>query len=293
MSIRPIARLLIRKRCRSAALAMGALRDPVALSRLELHRLAARAFDRDPAAARASPVERIRSLNATGRAGEALDVARTLAPRPEHDLALSFSAFDPALALTKYAGSDASLRAALMLAAGREDDARRALETAPGPQAAFLRASLDRHHAARAAPCWREGFGAWSLSPPEPVDPALPVSVTNARAEAAPAVDGPLISVIMPSRNASRWVAGAVRSVLDQSWRNLEFLFVDDASTDDNADRALATADGDPRFILIRQSERGGAYTARNAALARARGRWVAVQDSDEWAHPDRLTRQV
>ena len=105
--------------------------DPVALSRLELHRLAARTFDRDPDAARAFPVERIRSLTATGRAGEALDLARTLAPRPEHDLALALSAFDPALALTKYAGPDASLRAALKLAAGREDDARRALETLP------------------------------------------------------------------------------------------------------------------------------------------------------------------
>ena len=289
----PIARLLIRQRRRSAALALGAMGDPVALSRLELHRLAARAFDRDPDAARAFPVERIRALTATGRAGEALDFARTLAPRPEHDLALALSAFDPALALTKYAGSDASLRAALMLAAGREDDARHALETASGPQAAFLRASLDRHDPARATPAWRDGFAAWDLSPPEAVDPAFPVSVVNARAEASAAVDGPLISVIMPSRNASRWVAAAVRSVLDQSWRNLEFLFVDDASTDDNAGQALAAADGDPRFVLIRQSERGGAYTARNAALARAKGHWVAVQDSDEWAHPDRLARQV
>ena len=92
----PIARLLIRQRRRSAALALGAMGDPVALSRLELHRLAARAFDRDPDAARAFPVERIRSLTATGRAGEALDFARTLAPRPEHDLALALSAFDPA-----------------------------------------------------------------------------------------------------------------------------------------------------------------------------------------------------
>lgn len=289
----PIARFLIRQRRRSAALAVGAMSDPVALSRLELHRLAARAFHRDPAAARAFPVERIRSLTATGRAGEALDFARTVAPRPEHDLALALSAFDPALALTKYAGRDASLRAALKLASGREDDARRALETASGPQAAFLRASLDRHDPAKAAPGWREGFAAWGLSPPEAVDPAAPVSVINARAEAAASVNGPLISVIMPSRNASRWVAAAVRSVLDQSWRNLELLFVDDASTDDNAARALSAADGDPRFILIGRTERGGAYGARNAALAHAQGHWVAIQDSDEWAHPDRLARQV
>lgn len=272
---------------------MGALRDPVALSRLELHRLAARALDRDPDAARAFPVERIRSLTATGRAGEALDFARTLAPRPEHDLALALSAFDPALALTKYAGPDGSLRAALMLAAGREDDARRVLDTTLGPQAGFLCASLDRRDPVKAHLAWYEGFSDWSLSPPEAIDPALPVSVTNARAEASTVVDGPLISVIMPSRNASRWVASAVRSVLDQSWRNLEFLFVDDASTDDTAERASAAADGDPRFVLIRQPQRGGAYAARNAALARANGHWVAVQDSDEWAHPDRLARQA
>lgn len=272
---------------------MGALRDPVALSRLELHRLAARAFDRDPDAARAFPVEYIRALTATGRAGQAIAFARTLPARPGHDLALALSAFEPDLALGKYEGPDASLRAALMLAAGREDDARRALEAAIGPQAAFLRASLDRHEPERAAPGWRDGFAAFDLSPPRPVDPATPVSVTNACADASSAGDGPLVSVIMPSRNASRWVASSVRSVLDQSWRNLEFLFVDDASTDDNAQRALEAANGDPRFVLLRQSGRGGAYAARNAALARAKGHWVAVQDSDEWAHPDRLARQI
>lgn len=289
----PIARFLIRRRRRSAALAGGSMRDPVALSRLELHRLAARAFHRDPAAARAYPVEHIRSLTAAGRAGEALDFARTVAPRAEHDLALALSAFDPALALIKYAGPDASLRAALKLAAGREDDARRTLESASGPQAAFVRASLDRHDRRKAAAAWREGFAVWGLSPPEPVDPATPVSVVNARADASPTEDGPLISVIMPSRNASRWVAAAVRSVLDQGWRNLELLFVDDASTDDTAQRALVAANGDPRFILIRRAERGGAYAARNAALVQAKGRWIAIQDSDEWAHPDRLARQV
>src|SRR5690606_15046546 len=107
--------------------------------------------------------------------------------RAEHDLALALSAFDPAMALTKYAGPDASLRAALKLAAGREDDARRALDTALGPQAGFLCASLDRHDPARAHLAWYEGFGAWSLSPPEALDPALPVSVVNARAQASPA----------------------------------------------------------------------------------------------------------
>lgn len=288
-----IARFLIRRRRRSAALALGAMNDPVALARLELHRLAARAFDRDPDAARAFPVERIRSLTATGRVDEALDFARTVAPRPEHDLALALAAFDPAMALTKYAGQDASLRAALKAAAGREDDARRAAETSDSPQARLLLASLDRHDPARAVDHWRSGFAAWGLTPPEPLDSARPVSVVNARAAAAAVSDGPLISVIMPSRNAGRWVAAAVRSVLDQSWRNLELLFVDDASTDDTAARALAAADGDPRFVLIRQAERSGAYGARNAALGQARGHWIAIQDSDEWAHPGRLARQA
>ena len=289
----PIARFLIRQRRRSAALAVGAMRDPVALSRLEMHRLASRGFDRDPAAVRAFPVERIRSLAAAGRVEEALAFARGVAPRAERDLALALAAFDPAKALTKYAGPDASLRAALKAAAGRHDDARAAAAASDSPQAHFLLASLDRHDPARAADHWRAGFAAWGLAPPEPLDPARPVSVVNARAEAAAVSDGPLISVIMPSRNAGPWVTAAVRSVLDQSWRNLELLFVDDASTDDTAERALAAANGDPRFILIRRPERSGAYGARNAALAQARGRWAAIQDSDEWAHPDRLARQA
>lgn len=289
----PIARFLIRRRRRSAALAMGAMADPVALSRLELHRLAARAFDRDAAAARAFPVERIRSLTATGRVDEALAFAGTVGPRPERDLALALAAFDPARALTKYAGADVAMRAALKAAAGREDDARAAAASSEDPQARLLLASLDRHDGARAAEHWRAGFAPWGLSPPEAPDPSRPISVTNASAAASETVDGPLISVIMPSRNAGVWVEAAVRSVLAQSWRNLELLFVDDASTDDTARRAEAAADGDPRFILIRRSARSGAYGARNAALERARGHWIAIQDSDEWAHPDRLARQA
>lgn len=289
----PLARFLVRQRRRSAALAVGAMGDPVALSRLEMHRLATRAFDRDPGAARAFPVERIRSLTAAGRVGEALEFAKSVAPRPERDLALALAAFDPAKALTKYAGPDASLRAALKAAAGRHDDARAAAAASDSPQARFLLASLDRHDPARAADHWRAGFAAWGLTPPEALDPARPVSIVNARAVAAAVPGGPLISVIMPSRNAERWVAAAVRSVLDQSWRDLELLFVDDASTDDTAERAVKAAGGDPRFILIRRPERGGAYGARNAALEQARGHWVAIQDSDEWAHPDRLARQA
>ncbi len=84
----------------------------------------------------------------------------------------------------------------------------------------------------------------------------------------------------------------AVRSVLDQTWRELELLIVDDASTTggDLLDQAAAL---DPRVRVLRARSNAGTYSARNLALEHARGRYVTFQDSDDWTHPRRIEVQV
>jgi hypothetical protein len=288
---------LIRSRRRALALRLGGLTDAVVLARLELHRLAARQFGRDPVLAARHPIDAIRSFAASGRPDRALAIARAadpgFGPGKGLALALAVAPLDPALALSLYEGPRVGLKASLLLAQGRTDEAlAMAAEDADG-DSRFLEAHAHRADPERAALAWAAGFDAHGLTPPRPIDASRPVTVINAQAKAGARVDGPLISVIMPSRNAGAWVQSAVRSVLAQSWRNLEFLFVDDASDDDTARLATEAAAGDPRFILISRPERGGAYRARNAGLAQARGHWIAFQDSDEWAHPERLARQV
>jgi GT2 family glycosyltransferase len=97
----------------------------------------------------------------------------------------------------------------------------------------------------------------------------------------------PTVSVIMPCFNAGPYIEEAVRSALDQTFRDNELIVVDDGSTDDSGDTlaALQHEYGD-RLVLLR-AEHSGPYRARNAGLARARGDWVAFLDADDWWEPD------
>jgi len=106
-------------------------------------------------------------------------------------------------------------------------------------------------------------------------------------------VAGPCVSVVMANYNGARHLAAAVRSVLDQSLGDLELILADDASNDDSVAVAGEAAAGDPRLKIVAMGENGGPGAARNRALAVARGRWIAVVDSDDLMAPDRLERMV
>lgn len=103
----------------------------------------------------------------------------------------------------------------------------------------------------------------------------------------------PRVSVIIAGHQAARFIDGAVRSALGQTLQNIEVIVVDDASTDDTASAAVRAANGDPRLRTLTLPRNGGPSAARNAGLAAARGDWIAVLDSDDAMHPDRLERLV
>jgi hypothetical protein len=107
-------------------------------------------------------------------------------------------------------------------------------------------------------------------------------------------VDEPqTISVIVTSFRPDEGLITAVRSILEQSWRNVEVIIVDDASPPEfDAVLARAVALGS-RIRLVRQPANLGTYEARNAGLDAAEGEFVAFQDSDDWSHPRRLELQV
>lgn len=104
-----------------------------------------------------------------------------------------------------------------------------------------------------------------------------------------PVRDGPLVSVLMPVFNAGRHVEKAVRSILEQSWRNLELIIIDDCSTDSTAETLAGLAREDPRITLQRNACNVGPYVSKNIASNLARGRWITGQDADDWAHPGRI----
>ncbi len=100
----------------------------------------------------------------------------------------------------------------------------------------------------------------------------------------------PLVSVIMPSFNHEDFVETAVRSVLDQSLRDLELIAVDDASTDGTLARLSDIRDPRLRVVPLRSNREAH---GRNLALQHARGRYVAFQNSDDVWTPDKLERQI
>lgn len=99
------------------------------------------------------------------------------------------------------------------------------------------------------------------------------------------------VSVILPVYNRSASLADSMRSVLDQSYRDLELLVVDDASTEDL--RPIVEGVGDARVRYIRRERNGGASAARNTGLAAATGQFIAFQDSDDLWLPNKLQMQM
>ena len=103
---------------------------------------------------------------------------------------------------------------------------------------------------------------------------------------------GELVSVVMPVHDPGPSLVTSVRSVLSQSWADLEVLLCDDASS--TGDDVLEHCAGlDPRVRLLRAPRNGGTYAARNLGLAHARGRYLTFQDDDDFAHPQRLEWEV
>jgi glycosyltransferase involved in cell wall biosynthesis len=106
----------------------------------------------------------------------------------------------------------------------------------------------------------------------------------------APARSEALVSVIVPVYQGERVIGGAVRSALAQSHRNLEVIVVDDGSRDRTLE-VLAAID-DPRLTVVEQSN-SGAAAARNAALVRARGAYVAFLDADDRWFPEKIAIEL
>ena len=99
------------------------------------------------------------------------------------------------------------------------------------------------------------------------------------------------ISVVMPAHNVERYIARAIRSVLNQSYRNFELIVVDDGSTDGTTD--VVRQFSDSRIQLIRNDTNLGQPYARNRGLARASGEYYACMDADDECLANRFASQV
>ena len=96
----------------------------------------------------------------------------------------------------------------------------------------------------------------------------------------------PAVSVIIPVRNASGCIKACLEALRKQTLENLEFIFVDDASSDSSCAIISKAAQRDSRIILLQQRQQGGPGVARNRGIEAARGKYIGFVDADDAVNP-------
>ena len=102
-----------------------------------------------------------------------------------------------------------------------------------------------------------------------------------------------LVSIIMPSYNASRFIAESINSVLLQTYSDWELLIVDDCSRDNSVEIARKFVDIDERVKIFPLEQNVGAAAARNVAIEQAKGQYIAFLDSDDVWNDNKLKKQL
>lgn len=102
----------------------------------------------------------------------------------------------------------------------------------------------------------------------------------------------PRVSVLLPVRNASPWLASSIASLRRQSYRGFEIVAVDDGSTDGSGDLLESLAASEPRLRVIRR-EHAGLPETLQTAFANAHGDLLMRHDADDLSHRERLAAQV
>lgn len=103
--------------------------------------------------------------------------------------------------------------------------------------------------------------------------------------------NAPLVSVVMPTYNGQEFIAEAIQSILDQTFRDFEFIIIDDGSTDSTA--GIVASFQDKRIVYIKKKENSGIANSLNQGIQKARGKYIARMDDDDVSLPQRLEKQI
>ncbi|WP_455287331.1 glycosyltransferase family 2 protein [Cupriavidus necator] len=246
------------------------------------------------------------SLAACGHSAEAEQCCREILHREDcvqqlPVLATAMAPYLPELSL-ELLEADATaipLKAALLLRTGHLDFAASFLKRAfadgnPHPELHLYMSNATKEGASSQLErlnAYLASFDVPSLALRSIDNPPSPANLKVA--EPVADVYGPLVSVLMTTFETGERAGVAIASVLEQSYRNLELIVVDDASRDGTPDIIRAWARRDRRVQFIQLDRNGGTYLAKNIGLAHAKGTFVTCHDSDDWSHPSKIERQV
>lgn len=103
--------------------------------------------------------------------------------------------------------------------------------------------------------------------------------------------DPPMVSVVITCYNNQTTILKAIQSVIDQTYKNLQIIVVDDCSTDQSRD--VVSSVSDPRFKLISLPKNGGVSSTRNMGYRNATGAFITQLDGDDFLHPEKIKNEV
>ena len=262
-------------------------------------------------------IEQLKALNATEAGGSVRALAELALARcyaSTSDYAAAQRELEQAKTLT--GEDDWSLDRRLLdiftlAKLGRAQEAERALRDALSslgelPEICLLGANMvwlgestgiDQSEIDRRRLAWiNKPFIAAGLTPIKIAEAERPLTFDNLVTEPVdryPQACAAKLSVIVPAYNAAKTLSTALKSILAQSWDNLEVLVVDDASTDNTWSIIHAFAAVDARVRPLRHEQNLGTYAARNTGLRHASGDLVTVHDGDDWSHAEKFAVQA
>ncbi len=106
-------------------------------------------------------------------------------------------------------------------------------------------------------------------------------------------INTPLISVVMPLYNAERFLEKSVESVLNQTFKDFELIIIDDCSSDSSLKVAENLADSNNRIRIIKNPKNKGVAETRNNGIREAKGKYIALLDSDDIWEKTKLEKQI
>lgn len=106
-------------------------------------------------------------------------------------------------------------------------------------------------------------------------------------------MDEPLISVVMPAYNAEKYIEKSIQSVLNQTYKNIELIIVNDCSKDKTEDIIEKYCKQDARVRKYTNQINSGVSFSRNFGVEQANGEWIAFLDSDDIWKEEKLQKQI
>ncbi len=222
---------------------------------------------------------------AAGRWSEADRLCRQLLS-PEHPMAMQIGIGATLLAVEAASRCADATRASALLDAGQAAGL-------PPVEATLMRGNLAQDGAAALDRIWQKASLRGVRLKGQASAPLDNLIARRRWRPRLPHPPRPLVSIILPAYNAEATLPTSLKSLLQQSWRELEIIVVDDGSRDATSTVAYDFASRDARICVINSPANEGAYAARNRGLAAAKGDFITLQDADDWAHPQKIATQI